>query len=102
MSAAKKRVLLDHTPLNAAIEPSPLLLPLVTDLFPMFQKGDGVHEADLKLGFNHMRQHKSARSLAAIGGKGQAYELVSCQLGMIQVPKAFQELTGAVAGPDQC
>eukprot|EP00757_Euglenozoa_sp_SAG-D1_P004245 gene4245-310_t len=96
-SASKKRVVLDYSSINTTMESRAFALPSISDLFGLELPGDGLYKADLKLGFNHLIHAMSARGIAAIVWRGVGYELVACQLGMCQVPRAFQRLTSAVA-----
>eukprot|EP00757_Euglenozoa_sp_SAG-D1_P018810 gene18810-6194_t len=96
-SSGKDRVVLDYSSLNTTMESRSFALPSVSDLFGLEEKGEGLYKADLKLGFNHLIHADSARGFAAIVWRGVAYELVACQLGMCQVPRAFQRLTSEVA-----
>eukprot|EP00757_Euglenozoa_sp_SAG-D1_P023348 gene23348-18_t len=96
-SSGKDRVVLDYSSVNTTMESRPFALPSVSDLFGLEEMWEGLWKADLKLGFNHLIHAVSARGIAAIVWRGVAYELVACQLGMCQVPRAFQRLTSAVA-----
>lgn len=97
MLAKNDRVVLDYTPLNATMRAKPFSLPLVSDSFVDFDEDKKLWKADLKSGYTHLRHHRKAAGLACIVWKGVAYELVSVQLGMTQVPRQFQRLTSCAA-----
>eukprot|EP00757_Euglenozoa_sp_SAG-D1_P004228 gene4228-2281_t len=96
-SGQKKRIVLDYSPINASMEAQPFTLPDIVDIYHFVEPGQGIWKTDLTKGFQHMIHHNDARGLAAIVWDNVAYELVACQLGMNQVPKAFQTLTSGVA-----
>eukprot|EP00757_Euglenozoa_sp_SAG-D1_P019770 gene19770-6921_t len=96
-SGQKKWIVLDYSPINASMEAQPFTLPDVVDIYHFVEAGQGVWKTDLTKGFQQMIHHNDARGIAAIVWKNIAYELVACQLGMNQVPKAFQTLTSGVA-----